>query len=99
MPSPAWASMQSNQDVCCLLSQSVNSIECMDRIGSDEAVQIIKSEPAHNKTYNKTCAPSKDSDQPVHIHGLIRVFIDCMCLLQRRVNENPCQTGWIYRLI
>ena len=24
-------------------------------------------EPAHKKTYNKTCVTSKDSDQPVHL--------------------------------
>ena len=26
-------------------------------------------EPAHDKTYNKTCVTSKDSDQPVHPPG------------------------------
>ena len=51
-------------------------------------------EPAPNKTYNKTCATSKDSDQPVHPCSLIRVFTDCMCLLQppgyqRGINESP----------
>ena len=25
-----------------------------------------KSEPGHDKTYNKTCVTSNDSDQPVH---------------------------------
>ena len=39
-------------------------------------------EPAHKKTYNKTCATNEDSDQPVHPHSLIRVFADRMCLLQ-----------------
>ena len=39
-------------------------------------------EPAHDKAYNKTCVTSKDSDQPAHPHSLIRVFADCMCLLQ-----------------
>ena len=28
-------------------------------------------EPAHNKTYNKTCEPSEDSDQPGHLLSLI----------------------------
>ena len=36
----------------------------------------------HAKTYNKTCATSEDSDQPAHLHSLIRVFSDNMCLLQ-----------------
>ena len=39
-------------------------------------------EPAHDKTYNKTCAASKDSDQHVHPRCLIRVFADHMCPLQ-----------------
>ena len=32
-------------------------------------------EPAHDKTYSKTCVTSKDSDQPVHPPGIARVFI------------------------
>ena len=39
-------------------------------------------EPAHNKTYNKTCATSEDSDQPAHLRSLIEVFAERMCLLQ-----------------
>ena len=39
-------------------------------------------EPAHDKTYNKTCVTSKNSDQPVHLCSLIRVFTDSMCPLQ-----------------
>ena len=35
-------------------------------------------EPAHDKTYNKTCPTSGNSDQPAHLHSLIRVFADCM---------------------
>ena len=31
---------------------------------------------AHDKTYNKTCATSEDSDQPAHPRRLIRVFAD-----------------------
>ena len=41
-----------------------------------------KNEPAHDKTYNKICATSEDSDQPAHPRSLIRVFADRMCLLQ-----------------
>ena len=41
-------------------------------------------EPAHNKTYNKTCATSEDSDQPANPCSLIRVFTNSMCLLQPR---------------
>ena len=39
-------------------------------------------ESAHDKIYNKTCATSEDSDQPAHPRSLIRVFADCICLLQ-----------------
>ena len=38
--------------------------------------EIKKNEPAHDKTYNKTCVISKDSDQPAHLCSLIRVFTD-----------------------
>ena len=31
-------------------------------------------EPAHDKTYNKTCVTSKDSDQPVHTPSMARVI-------------------------
>ena len=32
---------------------------------------LYKTEPAHDKTYNKTCATSEDSDQPAHQRILI----------------------------
>ena len=34
----------------------------------------ITNEPPHGKTNIMTCAPSEDSDQPVHPPSLIRVF-------------------------
>ena len=33
-------------------------------------------EPAHDKTYNKTCVTSEDSDQPAHSHSLIGITAD-----------------------
>ena len=33
------------------------------------------SQPAHDKTYNKTCVTGKDSDQPVHPPSMARVLI------------------------
>ena len=39
-------------------------------------------EPAHDKTYNKTCAICEDLDQPMHPRSLIRFFADRICLLQ-----------------
>ena len=45
-------------------------------------IKIKNIKPVHDKTYNKTCETSKDSDQPAHLHSPIRVFADPMCLLQ-----------------
>ena len=42
---------------------------------------LFKNESAHDKTYEKTCATSEDSDQPAHPRSLIRVFADRMYLL------------------
>ena len=43
---------------------------------------IIKTnEPAHDKTYNKTCATSEDSDQPLQLRSPVRVFADRKHLL------------------
>ena len=32
-------------------------------------------EQVHDKTYNKTCVTSKDSDQPVHPPSMARVLV------------------------
>ena len=45
----------------------------------DEDIQF---EPAQDKTYNKPCVTSENSDQPAHPRSLIRVFTDRMCLLR-----------------
>ena len=37
------------------------------------SVSSLIFEPAYDKTYNKTCATSEDSDQPAHQPNLIRV--------------------------
>ena len=56
-------------------------------------------EPAHDKTYNKTCATSEDSDQPAHPRSLIRVFVDPMCLLQppgnSKINKRGLLPYWV----
>ena len=39
-------------------------------------------EPAHDKTYNKPCTTSEDSDKHAHPRSLIIVFADLKCLLQ-----------------
>ena len=41
--------------------------------------KVLIYEPVHDKTYNKTYATGKDSDQPAHLSSL---FADHMCLLQ-----------------
>ena len=50
------------------------------KIVSETIERLI--EPAHDITYDKTCATSEDSDQPAHPRRLIRVLADRMCLLQ-----------------
>ena len=45
-------------------------------------LNILLFEPAHDKTYNKMCATSEDSDQPAHQRSLVAVFTDYMCFLQ-----------------
>ena len=63
-----------------------------------------KNEPAHDKTYNKTCATSKDSVQ-LHIctvwseFSLIACAFYSLLAIQRGINKNPCYTGWMDRLI
>ena len=61
-------------------------------------------EPVHDKTNDKTCATSEDSDQSAYPRSLIIVLADRLFLLQppaiqRGVYEDPCRTGWMYRLI
>ena len=40
--------------------------------------------PAHDKTYNKTCVTSKDSDQPVHSPSM-QVFSFILLWIARRL--------------
>ena len=57
----------------------------------------LRNEAAHDKAYNKTCATREDSDQ--HAHPLIECVFYSVWAIQRGINENPCHTGRIYRLI
>ena len=59
-----------------LVKNSGKSTKCFFQ----SPLEIIES--AHEKTYNKTCATSEDSDQPAHPRSLIRVFADRKCILQ-----------------
>ena len=42
---------------------------------------VSEYEPANDKTYDKICATSEDSDQPAHPRSLTRVLVDCKYLL------------------
>ena len=64
------------------------------------AVQIlVQNEPAHDKIYNKICEPAK-MDQPAQSDQslLIAWTVYSLQAIQSGINENPCQTGWMYRL-
>ena len=56
---------------------------------------------AHDKTYNKICATSNDSDQSAHPAEpllIVSAFYNLQAI-KIWINENLCHTGWIYRLI
>ena len=43
--------------------------------GPDTCGRFQPFEPAHDKTYNKTCVASKDSDQPLYPPIMLRVLV------------------------
>ena len=51
---------------------AVDNIESTSRLY--EYLNAYTFEPAHDKTYKMSCAPSEDSGQPGHPPRLIRVF-------------------------
>ena len=60
--------------------------------------------PVHDKTYNKTCVTSKDSDHHVHLPSMARVLIypssDSLEAVEDTViSKNSDQTAWMCRLI
>ena len=54
-------------------------------------------ESSHDKTSNKTCVTSKDSDQPVHPPSIARVFIH-PSLDSSEAVEGICNQWWMIRL-
>ena len=87
------------ETVCCVLIRRL-SYECSQHM---VLWRNTENEPVDDKTYNTT-ATSEDSNQPAQSCSLIRVLADCVCLysltaIQKWINKNPCQTGWMYRLI
>ena len=64
----------------------------------------ITNEPPHDKTNIMTCAPSEDSDLPVHPPSLIRVFVCAQWVANDPSflhvdSEDSDQTGRMLRLI
>ena len=58
-------------------------------------------DPAHDKTYNKTCATNKDSDQPAHPHSLIESLLIacafyCRRAIKREINETFITKTYLY---
>ena len=56
---------------------------------------LVNIEPAHDKTYDKTFAFSTVWSES----SLISCALYSRHGLSRGINENPCHTGWVYRLI
>ena len=61
-------------------------------------------EPPNNKTYNKTCVTSKDSDQPVHPpiterFSFVPVWISRRLQKAHAISKDFDQTAWMRRLI
>ena len=46
-----------------------------------EQSQCSLFEPGQDKTYNKPCTTSEDSDQHAHLRSLIRAFAGRMCFV------------------
>ena len=59
--------------------------------------KFVTYEPSNDKTYKMACAPSEDSDQPVHLLNL-RVFAVCPTFLHAESKDTD-QTGQMPRLI
>ena len=57
-----------------------------------DASQIMNIGPAHDKTYRKTCVTSEESDQPVHLPSMARVFV-CFFLNSLEAVEGTCDQG------
>ena len=71
---PATAISSSTSRATCRPTREINSA----RYHPQRLVIIFGFEPERNKTYKKTCASSKDSDQPKPSLGLIRLR-GCTC--------------------
>ena len=78
-PEGAWCVVMRTGKIWLNIPRKCHSHEVLPSLGTKSRRDA---EPVHDKTYNKTCATSEDSDQPAHPRSLIRIFADRMCLLQ-----------------
>ena len=64
-------------------------------------LEYLINEPTHKKTYNKTCVSSKDrlTYAVWSESSLITCAFYSLQAIQRGINENPCFSGWMYRLM
>ena len=71
-----------------------------------EMHQFVWYEPAHDKSFNKGCVTSKDSDQPVHPPSMARVLaypslnsqaaVEGTCHQQRLIRLHGCAGWWVF---
>ena len=61
----------------------------------DTLTYTIRFEPAHDKTYNKTCMSSKDSDHPVHQFSMVRAVV-YPSLNSLEAVERTCGQRWLW---
>ena len=55
-------------------SQKVADLQVVQHFDCSRFIIGSSFEPQRKKPYLRTCAPSKDSDQPAHLCSLIRIF-------------------------
>ena len=55
--------------------------QCIYYSLSEKISILTKYEPQHEIPNNVVCVTSKGSDQPVHMHSLIRAFASCLNIL------------------
>ena len=82
MPRSDCASVQCDQDLYCLLPESLDTIECIHGEQLPWHFSIFPSHAKQKYTF-RVCAESEHPDQTVHLCSVIRTFSVC------------CQNHWI----
>ena len=79
--------------------RNTKSVDFVETVSSGSTLFHNVYGPVHDKTCNKPCATSEDSDQPAHTRSLIRVFGVRTCLLQPqsypKSNEREPVSYWM----